>query len=364
MIAKPSGEAAVETDREEPKGRSEANFTHQAILALTFFVFLVLFLWFLWYAAQIVLMFFLSILLAVFLRGLAVLAHLKLKLPVNLSLVLVIFALVAVFTFSAWALIPRVSAQIDILSKQLPRAIEHLKSGIEGYNWGKKLIAKIPGPGEVINSASQVLRQTFGIFATTLGVLTSVAIILFIGLYLAFDPQTYLKGIIRLIPQSRRRRADEVLHVLGSSLTHWLIGRFCAMAFVGIFVALGLWLMGIHLALTLSIIAALLDFVPYLGPIVAVLPAVLLALLESPAKVFYILVLYAAVLSFEGYVFTPLVQQREVSVPPVLILTSQIVMGLLFGIMGLVLATPLAACAVVLVRMLYVEDVLGDRLET
>jgi predicted PurR-regulated permease PerM len=187
---------------------------------------------------------------------------------------------------------------------------------------------------------------------------------LLVGLYLAFDPRTYLKGIIRLIPQKQRPRAEQVLHELGSTLTHWLIGRFFAMAFVGVFVALGLWLMGIHLALTLSIIASLLDFLPYLGPLVAVLPAILLGLLESPAKVFYIILLYGVVLSIEGYVFTPLVQQREVAVPPVLTLISQILMGLFFGILGLILATPLAACAVTIVKMLYVEDVLGDRSES
>ena len=350
----------METHCKGPKGRGEANFTHQAILALASFVFMVLILLFLWYASNVLLLFFLSVLLAVFLRGLAALLQHKARLPEKLSLVVVIIILLAVFTFSGWFLAPRVSSQIDILSRDLPRALGHLKSGIERYNWGQKLIAKIPNTDELINSTFQILKRTYGIFASTLGVLASTVIVLLVGLYLAFDPQTYLKGIIRLIPQSRRRRADEVLHELGSSLTHWLIGRFFAMAFVGFFVALGLWIMGIHLALTLSIIAGLLDFIPYLGPLVAVLPAILLGLLESPAKVFYIILLYGVVLSIEGYVFTPLVQQREVSVPPVLTLISQILMGLFFGILGLVLATPLAACAVALVRMLYIEDVLGD----
>lgn len=354
----------METHREQPKGGGEAAYTRRTITALTFLVFLVLFLLFLWYASNVLLLFFFSILLAVFLRGLAALLQHKARLPEKLSLVLIILILLAVLVLPAWFLAPRVSSQIDILSKDLPRALAHLKSGIERYNWGKKLIAKIPNTDQLINSAFQILRRTYGIFASTLGVLASFVIVLLICLYLAFDPRTYIKGILRLIPQKQCPRAEQVLHELGSTLAHWLIGRFFAMAFVGIFVALGLWLMGIHLALTLSIIAGLLDFIPYLGPIVAVLPALLLGLLESPAKVFYIILLYGVVLFIEGYVLTPLVQQREVSLPPVFTLISQILMGLFFGILGLILATPLAACAITMVRMLYVEDVLGDRLES
>jgi predicted PurR-regulated permease PerM len=185
-------------------------------------------------------------------------------------------------------------------------------------------------------------------------------VILFIGLYVAAQPGLYKNGFVRLMPLEKRNRAHEVLSAVGMTLRWWLIGKMMSMLVVGILTSLGLWLLGMPLALTLGTIAALLTFIPNIGPVLSAVPAVLLALLEGPTQVLYVLLLYLVIQTVESYFITPLIQKRMVALPPALILLAQVLLGVLVGGFGLILATPLAAAALVIVNMVYIEDVLHD----
>jgi predicted PurR-regulated permease PerM len=136
------------------------------------------------------------------------------------------------------------------------------------------------------------------------------------------------------------------------------------MAVVGVLTAIGLWVAGVPLAFVLGLIAALLSFVPYIGPLAAVIPAALVALAEDPTKVIYVFALYGAVQLLESYLITPLIQERAVSIPPAVLIAAQVIMGVLAGAAGVLMATPLAVVLIVLVQMLYLEDVLGDSVST
>ena len=135
------------------------------------------------------------------------------------------------------------------------------------------------------------------------------------------------------------------------------------MVVVGILTTLGLWIAGVPTPMALGLIAALLSFVPYVGPILSFFPAVLVALMVSLTKVLYVVVVFGLVQTLESYVITPLVQQKAVSLPPVILITAQIAMGVIAGAMGVLLAAPLAIVVIVLLQMLYVEDVLGDSVQ-
>lgn len=206
-----------------------------------------------------------------------------------------------------------------------------------------------------------VLAKATGVVSNTLGALANVLIVLVFGIYLAADPEVYLGGLARLFPKGRRARVREVLLAVGSTLRWWLIGKFLSMVVIGVLTAIGLWLLGVPMAVTLALIAALLTFIPNIGPILAVVPAALLALLQSPMQVVYVCLLYFGIQTFESYLLTPLVQRRTVSLPPGLTIFAQVLAAVLLGGLALALATPMAAALVVLVRMLYLEDVLGDR---
>jgi predicted PurR-regulated permease PerM len=166
--------------------------------------------------------------------------------------------------------------------------------------------------------------------------------------------------LIKIFPAARRERIGEVVDEIGKTLSWWLVGKFFSMLIIGILTTFGLWILGIPLALTLGIITALFAFIPNFGPIIAVLPAVLFALAESPTKALYVLGLYLGIEMIESYLITPLMQRKMVSLPPVLTIFFQIFLGVLVGGLGLILATPLLAVLIVLVKMLYIEDVLGD----
>ncbi len=153
---------------------------------------------------------------------------------------------------------------------------------------------------------------------------------------------------------------NEVLESVGETLRRWLVGRAILMVVNGVFTALGLWLLGIPLALTLGTIAGLLNFVPNIGPIIAGVPAVLIAWTLGPVPALYVLLLYIFLQSLDGYVLTPLIQQRTVALAPALTITAQLLFGALAGTMGLLLATPLTAATLVLIRKLYLEDVLDE----
>ena len=151
---------------------------------------------------------------------------------------------------------------------------------------------------------------------------------------------------------------DAVAH----NLRWWLVGQVFLMITMGVTTAAGLWLVGIPQALMLGLIAGILELVPYIGPWLSVVPAALIALLLGPWYLFMTLLLYLGLHILEGYVLLPLVQRRAVHLPPALTLVAQLLLGELQGVLGLFVAAPLTVVAVVTLKMLYVEDALGDRI--
>ena len=182
-----------------------------------------------------------------------------------------------------------------------------------------------------------------------------------IGIFLAFQPDLYRTGFLNLFPKARRKRLGEVLDELGFTLWWWLMGQLVTMASVGTFIAIGLTLLEVPLAGTLGLIAAILSFIPSLGPLLSVIPAIMLGLTISPSMGLWVCLLYLGVQLLEANVISPLVQRKAISLPPAFVLGSELLMGLLLGGAGLAFATPLVAVGLVLVNMLYIQDVLGER---
>ncbi len=185
--------------------------------------------------------------------------------------------------------------------------------------------------------------------------------IFFVGLYAAYEPDLYRNGLIKLVPIDRRDRTKEVLNEMRSALGRWLVGRFFSMAIVGIATGIAMWLLGIPLPMSLGVLAALLTFIPNFGPLLAAVPQMLLAVNGGTQTVLYVVLFNVILQTVESYLITPLVQRHEVSLPPILTIAAQLVMGVLVGIIGVMMAAPLVVVAMVLVQMLYVQDRLGDK---
>ena len=197
----------------------------------------------------------------------------------------------------------------------------------------------------------------FGI--TIVDVLATFGLIIAIGVYFVIDPDTYKKGIALLFTKKRADRVNEALETSGNALWYWLTGQFIAMAFVAVVVTIGLMIIGVPLALVLGIIAGISEFIPIIGPWLGAIPAILLAFSVDAKTALFTAILYLVVQQLESNIVTPLIQQYMVHIPPALVILSVVAFGLLFGIAGVILATPLAVIAMVLIGMFYVQDVLG-----
>ena len=340
---------------------STTSFTRRVLIAAGIVTLLVIVLLLVRTAANVLLLAFAGVLFAAFLNGLARQLRKYTHLPYGGALAIVSLIFFALMVGAGWLAGPHLADQLGELTDRIPSALESLQEQLRQSPWGERLLANTPDPQELMSSSNtNILGNIAGAFSTVLGGLANVLIILVIGLYLAVDPPLYTHSIRHLVPPARRERAHEVMHAIGRAMRRWLTGRIASMTVVGVLTTIGLWILGVPLAPTLGLIAALLSFVPNLGPILSVVPALLVALMESTQLALYLIVLYIAVQTVESYLITPLIQQRAVSIPPALLLTVQILMGVLFGVLGLLLATPLAVVTIVMVQMLYVEDVLGD----
>ena len=181
------------------------------------------------------------------------------------------------------------------------------------------------------------------------------------ALYFAISPDLYLKGFVSLFPVPQRQRVREVMDDIANALRLWLLGQLVDMVTVGVLSTVGLLLIGVPVPYALGILAGLLTFVPYFGAVVAAVPAAMVALSVSVSAALWTLGVFTLCHVVEGYIIAPLVQRRLVELPPALTVLSMTISGTLFGALGVVLGTPLAAAGLIAVRELYVHDVLGDR---
>ena len=338
---------------------SDPDFRGKLTLVLSWTLFIFLLFLLVWLAAPVLFLFFGAILFAVFLRTIADLVQRFTHLSPGLSLAVGTTLFVAVVAGGVALLAPFVSQQFTELSNRLPESIASLRDSLGDSRTIASLFDQIPSLEEIITGEIGLSRVT-GWFSSTIGLIANVILLLFVGLYLAANPDGYRNGLVRLFPRRRRARVDEILLEIGSTLRWWLLGQMIEMTIIGVLTTIGLWILGVPMALALGIIAAALTFVPNFGPIAAVIPAALLGLMISPAMMLYVLLLYAGVQLVESYMITPQVHKRTVTLPPVLTIVSQVLFGILFGLPGLFFATPLTAVILVLVKMAYVEDVLGD----
>jgi predicted PurR-regulated permease PerM len=186
-------------------------------------------------------------------------------------------------------------------------------------------------------------------------------VILFVGIFGAAEPAVYKKGLLLLVPPGYRQRMAQALEAVVFNLRWWFVGQVCLMVMMAVTTAAALWLIGIPLALTLGLITGVFELIPYIGAWLSAVPAALIALLLGPRYLIMTVALYLGLHILEGYVLVPLVQRRAVHLPPALTLVAQVLLGELLGALGLFVAAPLTVAVIVFLKMLYVEDALGDQ---
>lgn len=285
----------------------------------------------------------------------------------SISAPLVLVLLLAIFVSLFLVTWPTLREQFGVIQQQLPPAIDGIQDWID-----RQISAVMGSMGATDTEIRQELRTrmttemgslvggTLPLLNTAVGAVTGFALVIIAGMFIAISPRTYMRGIIVLIPRSRRRRAGEVLPEAGAALVQWMKGTAIGMAVVGVISAIGLSIIGVPAALALGVIAGLLEFIPYIGPALSFVPATVVALAISPEKALWVLGLYAVVQGVESNLLMPLLMKRMVKLPPALTLLFQALMGTLFGFLGLLLAVPVLAMSKILVEELYVEAVADE----
>lgn len=309
---------------------------------------------------DVLLIIFAAILLALLIRAPADWLAERTPLGPKQAVVVVVLGGLLLLGLGGWWLAPAVVEQTGSLSTTIPESLAALQQRLAESSAGAWLLLQLETPEELVDQQG-MLRNVTGLFSTSIGVLTGLIVWLFLALYMALEPRLYRSGLLTLVVPSRRPRIGAVLDKVGHTLRWWLVSKLVAMAAISLLTTLGLWALGIPLALALGIIAGLLSFIPNLGPTLALVPAVLIALTEGPPAVAKVVALYLAVQAIESYGLTPYIERKTVALPPALTMAGQVALAVLVGSLGIFLAAPLLAAGIVVVRMLYVEDLLGDR---
>ena len=343
-------------DRSERKDTAQHALVYVGI-AVTVVIVLVL----LWYAIDVVLLAFIGVLLAILLRAPADWLTQRFGLRERWSLALVL-CVAAALLVTVVALFGRgILAQSLQLVDRLPEIIEAFKQQLGESELGSRVVGLVESSGFFAGGDGQFIGRGLGLIGSTFGAIANVLIVIFFAVFMATQPRPYVEGFLFLVPRRHRDRAREVLQEIGNVLRRWLVGQSLLAACVALLTGIGLMLLGAPFALALALFAGLMEFVPYIGPFAAALPAVLVGFAESPELALKIGLLFLAIQMLESYVLAPLIQHKAVYLPPAAILFAQVLMGAIVGALGVAVATPLAAAVMVAVSMLYVEDALGDK---
>ena len=333
-------------------GEAPANVEPSFIKKVLVTLGLVILALFLWKIAPVLMLAFAGVVFAVVLRSASVPLAGKTGMSDTASVIVV----------SVLALAALIAAGY-LFGKQVTEQAQQLWQAIDTA-WGKfsEIVARMPlgqtmmdnmKEGAGGDAAAKVAKGTIGVF----GAVADVVLVLFLALYFAVDPRSDRRGLMRLTPPPARERVGEALDASGKALRKWLLGHLVAMSAVGLLTGIGLWAVGVPLAIPLAILSALLDFVPIIGPIVAAIPGILIAFAHDPQLAFYAALVYLAVQFVEGNVIMPMAEKWAVSVPPALSLLGIVAFGLVFGLIGLLFAMPLLVVTMVLVQKLYTEPV-------
>lgn len=319
---------------------------------------------------EVVMIVFATVLIAVMLRGAAARIGRLTGIGTGLGLLVVVLLTVAFFGGLGWWRGPKLTHEAGQLQDALGVQFDALRAQMQGTGIGRSILRELPfGLGESGEASASlgaaggtafphIARTITSALWSVLGLLGTIGVILVAALYMAAAPAPYVHGVTRILPRRWRPAARHVLDRIGHDLWGWLVGQFFDMLIVGTLCGIGLALLDMPLAFVLAVIAGLLNFVPYVGAIAGAVPALVIAFSVGGQEVLFVALLYLGVQLFEGNVTAPLIQRRTINLPPSLTILSQTALAVIFGLFGIILATPFTAAIIATVQGL--EDANPD----
>jgi predicted PurR-regulated permease PerM len=306
-------------------------------------------------AFNILLMALAGVLIAVYFHGLADMITSKIKMSRKFALAISIGVTILLFGFLCWFVGSRVQQQVAELSNSLPQTIKVVRTKIANTPVGEKVIEYTSG-----NNSQKLLDTATTFFSTSFGIIGDLYIILFLGIFFTADPSLYKNGIIFLFPAEKKSTGRTILKKIETALKGWLKSILISIVLITILVAVGLSMAGLPGTTVLGLITGVLEIIPNFGPVIAMIPGILLALTISTKTAVIVALIYIACQTIVGNIAVPLLQKKIINIPPALTLLSQLIMGTLSGLMGIILAVPLLAIIIIVVNELYVKKQITD----
>jgi predicted PurR-regulated permease PerM len=274
------------------------------------------------------------------------------KLPDSVSLSLSGLMILAVLGGAAYLFGTHMAAELQDVIQRAASGQNSIVNAIQGSQFGKLISSHIQSNGDLFRTIPYVFTVSAGFFA---GILVTAVV----GVFFAVQPSLYKVGLVQLFPRQMQKDAEETIEDVAAALRLWIMGQLMQMVVIGLLSTFAVWIIGLPSALALGIIAGVAEFIPYLGPIIAAIPAVLVAATQSFDAVIWTAIAYFAIHQAEGNLVMPFIQRHMIYIPPAVILLAIAAIGSLFGPMAITLASPIAVVLVVLIKKLYVRDTLG-----
>ncbi|HEU5017437.1 MAG TPA: AI-2E family transporter [Pseudolabrys sp.] len=309
----------------------------------------------LWVVREGLLLIFGAIVIAVLLHVLAAFISRWTHLSHGPSLAIATAFVIAVVGITFWRFGAQLSGQFSGLMHNVENGTRFLRELLQqhGFSSLSNQLAE-RGTSFITSFISDALKGG-------LRVIEAAIVLAIMGIYLAAQPALYRRGLALLFRPRQRERALNAIDLIGRTLKLWLFTQLILMLLVGILSFIALWIIGLPNPVALALIAGIFEFVPYLGPFISAIPALLVALtMGGLAPVIWTAIAYVGIHLFEGYLTAPLIERHFVTIPPALILSGIVICELLFGITGVVLAAPITVVVYMAVKMLYVEDPLEE----
>jgi predicted PurR-regulated permease PerM len=310
-----------------------------------------------WELTDLLLLAFGAILVALMLQLVAEPIERWTPLPHSLALLIAGLIVLAIAAGTIWLFGSQIGAQMSDVIHRVTEELNSLKTGLGKSGFGRTILSQI--------GKTQVSLASWVEKILTISIETIIAVILLVisAAYLTSQPRIYRAGLVQLFPPSLHAEVGGTLDNIGKALRLWLLGQFIQMAIIGCLTLVTVWLIGLPGAMALGVIAGITEFIPYVGPILAAIPAVLVAFTLSPVTVLWTVIAYLMIHQIEGNIVAPMIQRYMVAIPPALLLLVIASAEVLFGPLGILFAAPLTVVAFVAVKRLYVRNTLQEPTE-
>jgi predicted PurR-regulated permease PerM len=331
---------------------NEFSFRKKVWIAVSITSLMVIFLFLFQILFSVLLLILAGALIALYFYGVAGIFFRKFHCASRTAIILSVIINLLLLAGTIWFIGARIQAQTSELAQTLPSTIEQVKEQIGSTALGSQLLQQFNASGDSTKTLSIVKR----FFSSSFGILSDLYIVALIAIFFIVSPKVYTNGMVKLLPVKAKEKGADIIHKIGDILKKWLKAQLFGMLFIGVLTAIGLVIIGIPMVLPLSIIAGLLNVIPNFGPLIALVPGVLIGLLQGTTTAIIIACMYTFIQIIQTAVSQPLLQKKMINISPALVIIGQVAFGLLAGFWGVLLATPLIAILIILIQELYINE--------